>query len=367
MNSSQCWHHSETIYVLKISSHFHSSTQQKDITFPGWQPDKPGFKESRWITSEDVNVEHLLDVFTSVDANSEDVWVACADFMNHLFWHKPRLVLLGPKIEALPDDHPSKAQCLDDLSRLFQSVGNWVERKRLLTHALKLWRGRGDDYQVARKLTSLSVTNRVMDLLEEGIQQATEASEIFERLGDTTNQANCLLNLAYALRGDNQLDAAEEAASRSINLLPEDEQLLICRCHQALGNIYGSKSEIEKAIHHFEVALEIGSSLNLDYQLFWVHYDLAQLFFGEGKLDDAHAHIEHAKPHAVGDIYHLGRVTQLQAKFYYDQSMFEKARFEASYAADIYEKLGAAQDLEKCRKLLQRIDEQMKNPVVPDA
>ena len=33
-------------------------------------PDKPGFEESRWVTSEDVNVEHLLDVFLSIDADS---------------------------------------------------------------------------------------------------------------------------------------------------------------------------------------------------------------------------------------------------------------------------------------------------------
>jgi hypothetical protein len=44
-------------------------------------PDKPNFGESRWITSEDVNVEHLLDVFTTIDANSDGVWDACANFM----------------------------------------------------------------------------------------------------------------------------------------------------------------------------------------------------------------------------------------------------------------------------------------------
>jgi hypothetical protein len=78
-------------------------------------PGRPGFEESRWITSEDVNVEHLLDVFTSIDADSEDAWDTCSRFMNHLFWHKPRLVMLGPKIEALPDDHPSKAMLVAPL------------------------------------------------------------------------------------------------------------------------------------------------------------------------------------------------------------------------------------------------------------
>jgi len=36
-------------------------------------PNKPNFKETRWIISEDVNVEHLLDVFTTIDTNSDDV------------------------------------------------------------------------------------------------------------------------------------------------------------------------------------------------------------------------------------------------------------------------------------------------------
>jgi hypothetical protein len=36
-------------------------------------PAKPSFEESRWITSEDVNVKHLLDTFTSIDADSINV------------------------------------------------------------------------------------------------------------------------------------------------------------------------------------------------------------------------------------------------------------------------------------------------------
>ena len=177
-------------------------------------PDVPGFEESRWIVSEDLNVEHLLNVFTSIDTNSRNIWDACARFTNHLYWHKSRLTILGSKIEALPDDHPSKAQCLRDLSFLFQSVGNYAEHQRLLAHCLELRRGQGDDYQVAHVLGYLSDASRQLGLRKEGIKQAEEASEIFERFGETTGQARHLISLACALYDDGQLDAAESRIPR---------------------------------------------------------------------------------------------------------------------------------------------------------
>ena len=70
-------------YFCKLSTHI--------------DPGEPGFEEARWITSEDVNVEHLLDVFTSIDANTVAVWDACAGFIQHLVWRKSRLVGAGAK------------------------------------------------------------------------------------------------------------------------------------------------------------------------------------------------------------------------------------------------------------------------------
>ena len=165
-------------------------------------PDEPGFEDARWITSEDVNVEHLLDIFTSIDANSVDVWDACARFMNHLYWHKPRLVALGPKIEGLPDDHSAKPECLFRLSELFDSVGNHMEGKRLLIHTLKLWRERGDDWEVASTLRFISGADRWLDLYKEGIERAKEALEIYRRLDDTLGQARALQQLAWLLYDD---------------------------------------------------------------------------------------------------------------------------------------------------------------------
>ena len=320
-------------------------------------PGEPGFEEARWITSEDVNVEHLLDVFTTIDGASTGVWDACSRFMAQLYWHKPRPVTLGPKIEVLPDDHPSKAQCLFRLSRFSLLVGNLAERKRLLSHALRLWREQGDELNAARTLTSLSDTNQRMGLCEEGIQQAKEASGVFERFGYPVQQSDCLASLTWLLMRKEQFDAAEEMAFHAIDLLPEEgEQFRVYDCHRVLGKIYESKGKTGKAVHHFEIALGIASALNRAEALFWVHYHLAHLFTQKDGFSDAQTHAEHAKSFAVNNTYLLAHTSLLQARLWRRQSMFGEARSEALAALDVLEKLGSTDDTKDARLLLQQID-----------
>ena len=319
-------------------------------------PNRPGFAEARWIVSEDVNVEHLLDVFTTIDASSHNIWDTCWSFIGHLYWHKPRLTVLGPKIEALPDDYPPKPICLAFLSRLFEMVGNQAERKRLLTHASELWREQGIDGLVARTLLDLSDANRLLGLHNDGMRQAEEALKICERLGDAAQQVQCLRKIAWLLHDDEQLDAAEEAASRAVDLLGEGDRSLASDLHDLLGSIYRSKGEREKAIHHTKVALEIASSLNQHDALFWTNYSLAQLFSDESRFDDANAHIERAKSHAVNNAYLLARAMKLQADFWYRQDRFEEAKAEALCAVGVFEGLGAATDVDRARELVRRIE-----------
>jgi len=323
-------------------------------------PNEPNFRESQWIKSEDVNVEHLLDVFTTVDANSEVPWEACCLFLVHLFWHKRRLTILGPKIEGLPDDHPSKPHGLSALATLLDSVGNFVEQKRLLVCALDLWREQGSDYNIALALMGLSNTNWAIGLHEEGIQQAREALEIYEQLGDTGKQASCLIRLAKLLGSDKQFNAAEEAALRAIALLPEEgDQFQVCQSHRALGDIYKSKGETEKAIHHLGMALAIATPFNWNDSLFWTNHWLAFLFCNEGRFNDAQAHLERAKSHAVDDTYSMAVAMEEQARLWYKQHKVEEARAEALRAADVYDKIGAAGDAEVCREIIRHIEREL--------
>ena len=323
-------------------------------------PDVPEFEEARWIVSEDVNVEHLLDVFTSVDPDGEDTWVTCYRFMTHLFWHKPRQTMLKSKIEALTDDHRSKPKCLSELSRLFETLGNNAERKRLLTHALELERRRGDDRWIATTLQRLSGANQLLNLPEQGIQQAKEALEIFERIGETSGELQVLDRLAWLLYGDNQLGAAEDTAFRAINLATEKgQELYVCRFHRVLGKVLQSKGETEKAIDHFEAAISIASRRNWKDDLFSNHYDLAALFGDEGKFNEASSHLEQAKSYTVNDAYQLGIATEFQANVWYLQLRLEEAKAETLHAIEIYEKIGATKDVEDCKDLLQKVERAM--------
>ena len=327
-------------------------------------PSDPGFGNTRWITSEDTNVEHLLDVFSTIDTGSNGVWEACSQFMQHLYWHKVRLTILGPKIERLPDDHSSKPECLLQLGLLFDEVGNAAESKRPLAHALRLWKERGSELMVAHTLRYLSEANRQMGLFKEGMEQAREALEIYKRFDNTPMQAYCLIKLAFLLRDDKQLDAAKEEASRAINLVGEKgDQFQLCESHRVLGSIYQYKGETEEAISHFKMALAIATPSNWHDQLFWTHISLAELSRNDGRFEDAQAHIGHARPYMTNGPFYLAHTLRLQASVWHKQHMLEEAQSEALRAADCFEKVGAARDLELCRGLLRDIQKELDAPV----
>ena len=325
-------------------------------------PQSPGFEDTRWITSEDANVEHLLNVLISIGADSDDIWGACNGFIEHLCWHKPRLTVLGSRIETLPDDHRSKPECLFLLSRLFNAIGNQTERKRLLSHCLELEREWGDDGRVAGVLRALSDANWLLDFFEEGIRQSKDALKIYERLGDIAGQAQCFIDLGKLFKDSGRVEEAEEAVSRAITLLPEkDQEYQQCQAHSFLGEISFTKGDTEKGIHHLETAIGIASPLGWDEELFWNHQRLAMLLSEENKFDDAQAHIDQAKSHAARNLFFQGCAAAMQAGIWFREGRLEEAMSEALRALVIHEKVGAVRDAESCRELIQVIERRAKS------
>ena len=218
--------------------------------------------------------------------------------------------------------------------------------KRLLNHTLRFERKRGDDLRVARTLVSLANANRMLRLPEEGVLQAKEALEIFERFGHRKEQAFCLRVLTQSFFEAKQLDAAEEAATRAIHLLTEKgEEFLVCQCHCALGDIHRFKGGREKAFHHFQMAFAIVSLFNWHSELIWIHLGLAELFQDENRFEDARACIERAKSHAVDDAYCLGRAMEVEAGIWSGQGRLEESRSGFLHAIENYEKVGASEDV----------------------
>ena len=323
-------------------------------------PYGPGFWEARWFVSEDMNVEHLLDVFTSINSSQEDIWDTCTQFIRRLCLYKPRQTILRSKIEALPDDHRSKPKCLFELSQVFGQLINHAEQIKLLAHALDLERRWGDDLQVAQTLLHISDVNRLLGSPEEGIRQAREALGILERINHTNQRAYYWNQLAWLLLDDEQLDAAEETASHAIDLITEkDQEVLVCQLNWILGKTHQSKGEKEKAMHHFKTALEIANPPGWDEELFWIHLSLVELFGSEDEFDDANAHIEEAKSYAVDDTYRLGRAMEMQANVWCLQLRLKDAKSEALRALKNYENCGATRDAGICRDFLQMVERAM--------
>ena len=63
-----------------------------------------------------------------------------------------------------------------------------------------------------------------MHLSKEGIRQAKDASEIYERLGDTMKQAISTIQFALLFHHYDQLDAMDQAACYATDLSPGKDE-----------------------------------------------------------------------------------------------------------------------------------------------
>ena len=93
-------------------------------------------------------------------------------------------------------------------------------------------------------------------------------------------------------------------------------------------------------------------------------HSLARMSRDQGRFDNAHAHIERAKLYMANNTYDLGHAMKLQGQVWFEQGKLQEAKSEALCAIGVFEKLGAAGDLDDCRKLLRDAEEKMEKLIV---
>jgi tetratricopeptide (TPR) repeat protein len=193
------------------------------------------------------------------DGNSESIWDACTGFTNHLYWHKPRLVMLRRKIEALPDNHPSKPQCLFSLSRFGQQF-LLCECHRVLSNVYHSEGDRGkaiEHLEVALAISSHSLDDQMFRIHATLVVLFTERGRL-DDAGAHLNQARLHarsnpLNLAHMM----ELQAYvwyeqrrfEEAGFEALRAVHSFERLgaavHVESCRKFLGTIW---AKIEKSV-----------------------------------------------------------------------------------------------------------------------
>lgn len=95
-------------------------------------------------------------------------------------------------------------------------------------------------------------------------------------------------------------------------------------------------------------SLGIATSFEWNSELFWTHHSLAEISFAEGEFDDAHALDRTSQVTHGPNACYLGHAVFKQALTWHRQRGIEDVTSEALGAVEVFEKVGATNDLEAC-------------------
>jgi len=205
------------------------------------------------------------------------------------------------------------------------------------------------DAEQRHRLQTLSVSVSTLGqiLREEGDDECLtpfrESLEIDKRIGDKAAQSVAEFNLGHAymtLHAIRDLDAAEAAYQRSLDLFDPNDALGRCKCIGQIGMVHharfddarGRNETVETLLRHFHAAeqrfLEVLRLCPKDAftDLAPGHNELGSLYAKVGQLDNARQHFEQAAQYAerAGDSFNAGGVRLNIASMYANTARIEE-------------------------------------------
>jgi tetratricopeptide (TPR) repeat protein len=322
-------------------------------------PGDEGFDQTKWIGSEDDNVERLINHFlisSFSDRNATlDASAACENFLHLLYAQKPRRTILGPLVDKLPEDDNeltvAKAWCLRRLGELERYLGDLAEARELLSDAQELFLHEGMRNPAASCLLQVARICRDLGEYVEAERQFREASAIFSELRENDGEAHCNHGLGRMLlkmgKGVEAAPFLEDAQEYFESI--EDWQN-VSEIRISLGRVELSERNLEDAQDHFEAARDIAERMEnwnwLGECLRWE----AEVSLKLEQWGKAHKLLGEARKHFLNtnDIRWAATCLMARGSAHCDQQEFAIAMTELSQALEEFVLIDSKRDQARC-------------------
>lgn len=139
-------------------------------------------------------------------------------------------------------NHNEQGKALNGLGSALREAGNPPDAVRIHLQALAIQRTAKDLREQAAVLTNLSLDHQELNNHPQACDTAQEAALLFERLGDTANQAKALCTQAFALQASGQPDNARAICQQAVEAAgtagnPRDEAAILLTCTELLTDL----------------------------------------------------------------------------------------------------------------------------------
>jgi len=316
-------------------------------------------------------------------------------------WLKQGLALV-----STTEHYDVLSSILNRLGAVHYNRGEWDRAAKCVERALELRERLGDLVGYARSLNNLGILKRIIGDWDGALADCERAVELHERIGEVEGLALACTNLGVLYTERGEWAKAEENLRRSFAVaqrIAQPQQLALA--HMNLGRLYLLQGRWAKSARHLNSAIPLYAEagdyamLNLsdayalqgtlhleqsqaDAALQWAErcYDLLRKVTGAnegeslewgryerlmgriaqagGDLAAARCHLEHSAAifQATGSQIEAGRTAYWSSLLSLGLGQPERAHEELLAAQRIFERLGAAADLQRVKQQLARVE-----------
>ncbi|HEY9804181.1 MAG TPA: tetratricopeptide repeat protein [Leptolyngbyaceae cyanobacterium] len=253
-----------------------------------------------------------------------------------------------PKVDE--DDYPV---CLRQIGRFYRDTGNWDLAEKYFQDALAIEEKEKDKKGMATCWGWLGDIERKRGNWDAAERLYRQSLELMTELGDRSGMASCWGLLGEIERKRGNWDEAERLYRQALELMKElGDRSGIASCWGLLGDIERNRGNWDAADRLYRQALELMTELGAQAGIATSIGCLGENELGRGNLETAENLLKEAlaKMEELGITWHIAETNYDLAKLERKRDNLELAQQYYQTAHRLFQKLGAAKDLERIEK-----------------